>query len=89
MASADELRRRFEVTGDLVPLEECVDLYRLALTDCPSGSPFRLGLCANLDVCLKYLFEHTGNQSLLEEAISFEHEAARLRLAGYPEFGNA
>jgi hypothetical protein len=77
---AKQLKSRFWHTGDLVALNEAIDLERLALDlRLASEHPHRDAACANLALSLVELFYRTGGDEHVNEAIELTNEALALR----------
>jgi tetratricopeptide (TPR) repeat protein len=79
------LWNRFKQTGDLVLLDEAIELEREVVRLRPEGHPDRALSCADLAVSLTTCFERTRDMALLDETIEFEREALRLRPDGHAD----
>lgn len=69
------LLRRFQHTGDLVDLDEVVELGRAALAAIPAGHPTHAGRAAWVGAALRLRYERTGQRADLDEAARLDRAA--------------
>jgi tetratricopeptide (TPR) repeat protein len=79
------LSTRHRQTGDLILLDEAIELDREALALQPPGHPYRAHSCASLADSLQAHYSVRGDIGLLDEAIELEREALALRPPGHPD----
>jgi tetratricopeptide (TPR) repeat protein len=72
---AAALQARFEVTGDLAPLNEAVTVQRRALAETHADNRDRTALLSNLGNALRKRFERTGVTADLAETVKLQRQA--------------
>jgi hypothetical protein len=83
------LHTQFKQTGQVVLLDEAIELFREGLALRPPGHPNRGTAAINLASVLQTQFEQTGQAVLLDEATELFREGLALRPPGHPRRDSA